>query len=190
MKLDVTEILNKRKRALDFTFELLPDGSEGYALLPDGVGLASPARIDCRAEDVNGYIRLTFDVSADLRCRCTRCLDEFVYPLDLTFERFAGQSPNMIWGDEDDGMEEDVLDIRDSGVFPDADIMEEISLESPEYCLCSDDCAGLCSRCGKKIAECTCGDKAEEKKTDPRMDVFRDLLRRMEEEEKGGGENN
>lgn len=181
MKLDMTEILNKRKSSLDFFYDLLPTGDEGWALLPDGVELDSPARIDCLAEDVNGYIRLSFDVSADLKCRCTRCLDEIVYPLDISFERFAGQSPEAIWGGNGEGMEEDVLDIVDSRVCPDGAIMEELSLAAPEYCLCSDDCRGLCSRCGKKASECTC-DRKEEKRNDPRMDVFRDLLRRMEEE--------
>lgn len=191
MKLDVTELLNKRKSTLDFSYDLLPDGTEGYALLPDGVTFNSPAHIDCRAEDVNGYIRLEFDVSVDLRCRCNRCLDEFVYPLDFSFERFAGQSPEQIWGDDDgDGMEEDVLDIRESGVFPDGDVIEEISLEAPQFALCSDDCEGLCSSCGKKMSDCSCEKDKEEKISDPRMDVFRDLLRRMEEEEKAETENN
>lgn len=190
MKFDVTELLNKRKSTLDFAYELMPDGTEDYALLPDGVSFDSPARIDCRAEDVNGYIRLAFDVSVDLKCRCNRCLDEFIYPLDFSFERFAGQSPEQIWGDDGDGMEEDVLDIRESGVFPDSDVMEEISLASPQFALCSDDCEGLCPSCGKKMSSCSCGDKKEEKRNDPRMDVFRDLLRRMEEEEKSENENN
>lgn len=183
MKLDVTEILNKRKKSLDFFFELLPDGSEGYALLPDGERFASPARIGCRAEDINGYIRLTFDVSADITCVCNRCLDEFVYGLDFSFERFAGQSPTQLYGEDTDDTEEDVLDIRDSCVFPDADIMEEISLAAPEYPLCSEDCPGLCQRCGKKIGECACPNEPEEKPRDPRNDVFRELLRRMEDEE-------
>ena len=56
MKLDITEIMNRRKDRLDFSFDFkFPDSPDG-ALLPAGVTLAGPAQIDCRVTDVNGFI--------------------------------------------------------------------------------------------------------------------------------------
>lgn len=47
MKLDITEIMNRRKDRLDFSFDFkFPDSHDG-ALLPAGVTLAGPAQIDC-----------------------------------------------------------------------------------------------------------------------------------------------
>ena len=55
MKLDITEIMNRRKDRLDFGFDFeFPDSPDG-ALLPEGVTLAGPAQIDCRVTDVNGF---------------------------------------------------------------------------------------------------------------------------------------
>ena len=89
MKLDITEIMNRRKDRLDFSFDFkFPDSPDG-ALLPAGVTLAGPAQIDCRVTDVNGFIKADFTVHAPLRCVCVRCLEEFEYPLDFSFERFA-----------------------------------------------------------------------------------------------------
>ena len=46
MKLDITEIMNRRKDRLDFSFDFkFPDSPDG-ALLPAGVTLAGPAQID------------------------------------------------------------------------------------------------------------------------------------------------
>ena len=67
MKLDITEIMNRRKDRLDFSFDFkFPDSPDG-ALLPAGVTLAGPAQIDCRVTDVNGFIKADFTVHAPLR---------------------------------------------------------------------------------------------------------------------------
>jgi len=184
MKLDITEIMNKRKSELSFSFGFMPDESEDFALLPEGLCFNTEAQVDVRCTDVNGYIKLVFDIDVDLLARCDRCLDEFTLPLHVTFDRFASQSRNAVFTEDS---EEEILEIRDSAVYPDRDIMEEISLAAPEYVLCSDDCPGLCTRCGRKIGfGCSCGEIKEEKVTDHRMDVFRDLLKKMEENEKNG----
>ena len=181
MKLDLTEILNKRRETLDFEFELDPDSGE-FALLPDGERYAAPVRVRARAFDANGYIRLDFDAEAELICACTRCLDEVRTPLSVSFRRYAGQSANAAYGAEDDEPD-DVLEINDSAVCADADIMEELALAAPEIVLCSDDCPGLCPRCGRKPgAGCVCETPKEQKRADPRLDVFRRLLETMDDE--------
>ena len=140
MKLDITEIMNRRKDRLDFSFDFkFPDFPDG-ALLPAGVTLAGPAQIDCRVTDVNGFIKADFTVHAPLRCVCVRCLEEFEFPLDFSFERFA----ELDGSDDLDCDADEVLTVKDSALFPDADIAEEISLEAPFRPLCSEDCPGLC----------------------------------------------
>ena len=183
MKLDLTEIMNKRRETLEFDYTLMPDGSEGYALFPDGEELVRPADVHARAFDANGYVRLDFDVDALLRCRCTRCLDEVEVPLSVSFRRYAGQSANAAYGAEDDEESgEDVLEINDSAVEADADVMEELALAAPDIVLCSDDCPGLCPRCGKKIGrDCACAPEKEEITIDPRMEKFKKLLDSMDE---------
>ena len=182
MKLDLTEIMNKRRQTLDFEFDLDPAASDEYSLLPDGESYAAPPRVHARALDAAGVVRLDFDVAAEIVSRCTRCLDEVRFVLDVSFRRYAGQSANAVYGGEDGDEGDDVLAIKDSAVCADAEIMEELALAAPEIVLCSDDCPGLCARCGKKIgAGCVCEAQADEKPSDPRLDVFRRLRDSMEE---------
>lgn len=178
MKLDLTEIMNKRRESLDFDFELDGSGSDDFALLPEGETFAAPVRVHAHAFDANSYIRLDVTAECELLCRCTRCLAELRVPLSVSFRRYAGRSVEY---DDDGG--EDVLEVNDSAVCADADIMEEISLAAPEIVLCDEDCPGLCPRCGRKIGEgCVC-EKEDEKPSDPRLDVFKKLLLQMENEE-------
>ena len=183
MKLDLTEIQNKRKDTLDFDFEIDPGERDDFALLPWGEAYDGPVRVHARAFDANGYVRVDFDAEADLVCECTRCLAEVRLPLSVSFRRYAGESANAAYGADDDDGADDVLAIVDSSVDGDADVMEELALAAPETVLCSDDCPGLCPRCGKKIGDgCVCEPAEEEKNSDPRLDVFRRLREQMEEE--------
>lgn len=180
MKLDLTEIMNKRKEALDFEYDLMPNDSDEFALLPGGEEFATPVHVCAHAFDANSYIRVDITATCELICRCTRCLDEVRVPLEVSFRRYAGQS--LEYGDDDDG-DADVLEVNDSAVCADADVMEEISLAAPEIVLCDEECPGLCPQCGKKVGGgCAC-EKKDEKPSDPRLDVFRKLLEQMENEE-------
>ena len=182
MKLDLTEIQNKRRDTLDFDFEIDPASREDFALLPWGEEYDGPVRVHARAFDANGYVRVDFDAECELICLCTRCLAEVRLPLEASFRRYAGESANAVYGGEDDDGAEDVLAIVDSHVDGDADVMEELALAAPETVLCDEDCPGLCPRCGKKIGDgCACEPIADEKPADPRLDVFRKLREQMEE---------
>ena len=50
----------------------------------------------------------------------------------------------------------------------------DILLELPTKVLCSEDCKGLCSQCGKNLneGECSC----EKKQIDPRLAILSQLL--------------
>lgn len=179
MKLDLTQIMNKRKESLDFEYELSGGENDEFALLPAGEAFDGPVRVRAHAFDANSYIRVDITAECTLICHCTRCLDEVRVPISVSFRRYAGQSVEY----DDDGGEEDVLAVNDSAVCADADIMEEISLAAPEIVLCDEECPGLCPQCGKKLgAGCVC-EKEEKKASDPRLDVFKRLLEQMENEE-------
>ena len=107
-----------------------------------------------------------------------RCLEEFEYPLDFSFERFA----ELDGSDDLDCDADEVLTVKDSALFPDADIAEEISLEAPFRPLCSEDCPGLCPKCGKKLRDGPCSCAADEVFEDPRMDALRRLRDSMEDD--------
>ncbi|MBN1297720.1 DUF177 domain-containing protein, partial [bacterium] len=53
-------------------------------------------------------------------------------------------------------------------------IAEQIVLQIPMKTLCSDDCKGLCSRCGADLNAGTCG--CDRDSVDPRLAKLKDLL--------------
>ena len=74
-----------------------------------------------------------------------------------------------------DGVVDDTIYVNDAKIIPDADIMEELALNLPPFTLCSEDCPGLCPKCGAKLKDGDCGCK-EEKFINPKMAVLKQLL--------------
>ncbi len=195
MKLDVTQVLTGRLDKMPFSYRFSPsaaDLTEDAVILPDDVTIPEEGiAVTGEILSVGGYLRLTAHVEADYVTPCARCLDPIHDTLTFDMERTvrSGSGPEKVaCTDEDeewDGVLEDVLYLSDNAVCLDGDILEQILLELPLVALCSDDCQGLCPRCGKKRAEgCDCEAKeAAQKTVDPRMAKLQELLDKMKEEE-------
>lgn len=174
MKLDLTQLMNKRIPSLSFDFSLRPEDVEDAPALPGDITLRTPVHVAGQIVDNDGYMALHAQVSVTYATVCDRCLDPLEdvlsFPLDRIVTAGAAAVENI---DEDD-----VLWIQEGGIDFDREILEAVSLELPVYHLCSADCPGLCDICGKKRGrECTCGEKKE---IDPRMEIFQKLLDKME----------
>ena len=81
--------------------------------------------------------------------RCSRCLDELEYPIDLDFE---GQYS------ETEDIDEGIYGYQSSAVEIDKAVLDAVSLELPEQYLCREDCKGLCPVCGvnRNREKCDC----------------------------------
>lgn len=53
-------------------------------------------------------------------------------------------------------------------------LYEDIMLELPSKYLCSEDCKGLCPKCGKNLNEGDCG--CDRREIDPRLEILKSLL--------------
>ncbi len=175
MKLDLTALLNKRTPKADFDFTLDPTSVEDAAGLPEDIVLEGPIRVCGSVTDNDGYMTLAATVSADYLAQCDRCLRDLHRHIEIPFKRVA-----VVSGADGVGVDEDeLLYISEGGIDFDRDVIEELSLELPIYHLCSEDCPGLCSVCGKRLdGSCRC---RKEKELDPRMETFKKLLDKMKE---------
>lgn len=177
MKLNLTQILNKRTPAIDFDFQIDPDKVEDAPGIPEDIELCEGVTVKGRICDNDGYMTLTADVSVPYKTVCDRCLAPLSGTCEFPFHRIAVVSfsdSERIGIDEDD-----VLVIKEGGIDFDRDVLEELSLELPPYHLCDDDCPGLCSVCGKRLdGACVC---KKEKEIDPRLESFKKLLDKMKE---------
>jgi len=105
--------------------------------------------LDLRLESVSEGVLVTGTVRADTVGECSRCLESFTDEVSLYLtELFA--YPNSVTDrttddDEIHRVEDDLIDLEPV-------LVDAVGLELPLQPLCSDDCAGLCSECGIRLA--------------------------------------
>lgn len=107
---------------------------------------------------------------------CDRCLADVPTVFSVQAERDVNLGENC--GEDEDGSEEaNYID----GYYLDADVLicKEILAGWPMKVLCSEDCKGICSVCGRNLNEGTCD--CEDPGLDPRMSVIRDVFKNFKE---------
>ena len=149
MKIDVFDVTSKRiiNQPVDLCLEIdkLYDGYE-Y------INFSKPIILKGSFSLVGDIVNLNARLTTEFTIACSRCLEEFNYPIDIEVkEQFSRNK-----GNEDTDfilMESDKLDITDI-------IENNIYLALPFARLCKEDCKGLCQHCGTNlnISTCSCDD--------------------------------
>jgi len=118
-------------------------------------------------------------ISATLTC--SRCLKDFLYPLDLTFSEeytpagVSDEEKEYELTEEElhqDFYSNEEIDISEL-------ITEQVLLAVPMKPLCSPECPGMCPVCGKELNENACNCKTD--KVDPRLSPLERLKEKMKE---------
>lgn len=113
------------------------------------VPVGAEVELDVRLEAVSEGVLVTGTVRADTEGECSRCLEPFTGELDIYLtELFA--YPNS--ATEETTEEDEVYRIVDDLVDLEPAIVNAAGLELPLQPLCSEDCQGLCSECGVRLA--------------------------------------
>jgi len=132
--------------------------------VPEG----SPVELDLRFEAVMEGVLLTGTATATLEGECVRCLEPiedeivarlqelYVYPDQHTK---ATEHDDRDLDDETSLLEDDLLDLEPL-------LRDAVVLALPFQPLCQDDCPGLCTECGARLADDP--DHAHEAPIDPR----------------------
>lgn len=111
--------------------------------VPEGAEL----ELDIQLERVTEGVLVTGTARAPLVGECARCLDLFASATEVRFtELFTHEA-----SDEDDAaegylMDGDLLDLEPA-------LRDALVLELPLAPLCAEDCPGLCSECGIRLAD-------------------------------------
>ena len=122
----------------------------------------------------DGWIDLT------LEQECTRCLKQLDQQMHVPFEERFYPTMDVITGapqlPPDDG--EDAFPIDDHHQIDlNETVRQHVLLEIPMVTLCKEDCAGLCSQCGKDLNEGPCACQPE---VDSRLSILQTLLQNQE----------
>jgi len=146
MKIDVFDLTSKKiiNQPVDLCLEIdkLYDGYE-Y------INFSKPIILKGSFSLVEDIIILNGRLTTEFTIACSRCLENFNYPIDIEVkEQFSRNKEN-----EDADViliESDKLDITDI-------IENNIYLALPFARLCKEDCKGLCQQCGTDLNNSTCG---------------------------------
>ncbi|MCR5206938.1 MAG: DUF177 domain-containing protein [Eubacterium sp.] len=164
MQLDFTGLFNSSGDVLNIDEKLFFDDFEygTYKPLTDGVSVKG--RAYCKADVAHLELTLSFIFNGI----CDRCADEFSREYSFGVNKVV---VSHLENEDDD--DEYLIADADNKINLDDTVYEEIQLFLPQKMLCSDDCKGLCPKCGKNLnrEKCDC-----EKDVDPRMAVLLQLL--------------
>ena len=166
MKIQISDIVSGkgRHKNIDYTFEMNPFEFEGDIIKP-----VSSCSVQGDIYSKDNILLLNINIKVNLEMNCSRCLDTFIYPIDIDIEeRFTNDSNSE---DEAIIVIDDVLDINE---------VVETSIIStlPIKRVCKTNCKGLCQTCGCNLnhGSCTC-DKED---VDVRFEVLKGFFKNKE----------
>ncbi len=177
MVLNISSLLagEKKRIDIDYMLEVSTDDMEGAVNL-SGVTFPTPAKVTGVITDNAGYMHMTLSVTLPYIALCARCAKEVSGEFAIDFERTV--VPDGMVEDVEE-KEEDFVVVQNGMLDIDEQLAEILLLDFPTRVLCSNDCKGLCHKCGKDLneGECDC----------PKVDVnpaFAKLLSMFDDEEK------
>ena len=111
------------------------------------------------------YIEVKGVLTTSIKIACDRCLKKFPHPMTTEFKlKFSDKKPVLTDGGSHD---EDGIEIPEGEIeieYYDGDIIqlknciqEQVILAFPYRALCSEDCSGLCQKCGGNLNDNKCG---------------------------------
>jgi uncharacterized protein len=127
-----------------------------------GVPEGSPVELDLRLEAVMEGVLVTGTASAALEGECVRCLEPISDELEVRFQELFVYDDLDVDPDE----ELEVSTLQDDLVALEPLLREAVVLALPFQPLCTEDCPGLCTECGARLADDP--DHGHDEPVDPR----------------------
>ena len=162
MRLDVRPILYAPGKSLDFSFSMDLSDLEFGGRRP----VSRPVEVVGSVRNSAGVLNLDLTASTTLEERCDRCGREFRQDKEVRYACVLAQERQ----DEDN---DDIVLLADGQADVEDLARTAFILEMDTKTLCSEDCKGLCPRCGANLNEGPCSCKPE---GDPRWAALAALL--------------
>ena len=166
MVIDLNPMLRGEISTIDIDFVLTPE-------IIEDVTFEGGARVWGKITNNAGYMRLTLKAELPYVGECARCLDAVRGVFSLDFERTV-VTEGMVSEEKLEESVDEYIVLDDGRLELDDPVREELLIDFPKKLLCSDDCEGLCPKCGKPKREGDCG--CVTKEIDPRLAVLKKLL--------------
>ena len=170
MILDLSALISGKVSKISFEYTIDSSNEENQVYPPHDVSFTAPVSVSGCVTDNAGYMALTATAKIDYQSRCARCLKDISGTFILNFNRTVAVSGTL----QNEANDEYVI-VKGGKLDIDRELVEDLLLEFPTKLLCKEECAGLCSKCGKDLnfGECDCPKKKE---IDPRLAILQKLL--------------
>ncbi|MFJ4833213.1 YceD family protein [Streptomyces sp. NPDC088747] len=144
--------LQRLSRTIDAPKDL---GIQGVIGVPEG----APVELDLRLESVMEGVLVTGTARALAKGECVRCLEPLELELEAEFQEMfsypdaddRGRPKAEPADDAED--DEDTLFLEDGLFDLEVVLRDAVVLALPMQPVCQDDCPGLCSECGARLAD-------------------------------------
>ena len=162
MLFDVKPILHTPGKHLEFQFELDLSDVEFAGRYP----VSQPVSVSGQVRNTADVLELELTARTTLDAMCDRCGKEFPQDKEVTYSCVLAEEVQNDDNDEIVLLEDGKADVGDLA-------RTAFILGMDTKTLCSEDCKGLCPRCGAdlNLGPCSC-----KKETDPRLAVLAKLL--------------
>ncbi|MYT33643.1 DUF177 domain-containing protein [Streptomyces sp. SID8354] len=121
-----------------------------------GVPEGAPVELDLRLEAVMDGVLVTGTARATVTGECVRCLEPLEQVLEADFQElfaYPDADARTTESGDDAEDEEDTLHIEDDLVDLEPVLRDAVVLALPLQPVCREDCPGLCSECGARLAD-------------------------------------
>ena len=162
--MNLTEIFNRenKKEELQMPFPL-----EEF----QGEKITNSPTLDLVLDNIGkGKAVISGKVTLEFILPCDRCLQPVKQVVNVEFDREV-LAPELITDEE---MKEDQSFVEDYELDLEALLAEELQMAWPTKTLCSEECKGICKKCGKNLNEekCQCDDFVPDVRLANLMDIF------------------
>lgn len=163
MKLDLRKIIHVPGASVPFDFQMDLTHLDFYGVRP----ITRPLQVQGKVTNRAGALLLEGNASTVLDLTCDRCCKPFtrekVVPLDSLLATEL----------EHEDSEDEIILLENGAADLDEVASTAFILAMDTTNLCSEDCKGLCSRCGADLNDGPCGCKPD---VDPRLAALAQLL--------------
>jgi uncharacterized protein len=113
------------------------------------VPAGAEVELSVRLEAVHEGVLVTGTATAPVTGECARCLEPLTTSVEASFQELYHYDPSPPEAED----EEDILLLEGDLLDLEPVLRDAVVLALPLSPLCSDDCAGLCVRCGARLAD-------------------------------------
>ena len=165
MKLNVRKILSGELNKLDISYELDKTTLPEY----DDVEYKDDIKVEGTFTNNGGHMQLSLLCSLEYTATCARCLSDVDGVFNIDFYKTVCNEGDLQNEDDDDYAE-----IHDGELDVDEAIIENVIINFPTKILCSEECKGLCPKCGINLntGSCSCVTKEIDPRLAPLLKFF------------------